>query len=274
VLKIYGFLLGLLLAYGGGAALAAEQLTLTAADFNQRSLHDLTSALTQLTASSPVKAIIAVKTLHDIGSGDDALSRTGAAQANILDDGAGLSIGYATQLLQLLATEQARRARDPDAATPTLDGLAELTLPNVQPMVHGSAALMRAMASANYQGAAAEDYQGNSARQLQFTLTQDQLTKRQRKYVKQYDGTFSVWIDEQGYPLASRTRIHARGRAFIVIRFSITIESDSHYQVYNDRLITARQTDYQLSAGAGERSERLVNKTLEVLDERHNYTEQ
>lgn len=236
-------------------------------EFAQASLQQLNSSLARLEPQSPLTTEVALTSAHNAGEDEDMVSRTGRARAIVKDSGDGLSLSYSGELLQQMTLESQERADDPDAATPTLDGVDELTLPTVQPMLRAAAAIRQELQTAEYLGAEEDSYQGKRARRLEFNLSDERLTKRQRKYVKEYDGSYTVWTDEQGNPLASRTRMSARGRAFIVISFTITIESDSHYRVHDDRLITTRRADYQLSSGAGERSERLVNKTLEVIDE-------
>jgi hypothetical protein len=267
VIKTHILMVGLLVFCGCATAIAADDGAGADADFSQASLRDLKASLARLTADSNLVAEVVVNSAHNAGEDEELVSRTGAARVTVVDDDTGLSVRYSTQLLQQMAAEASARAADSDAPTPAYDGVDELSLPDIQPMLRAARAIGQELDSAEFIGAEADTYQGNNARRLDFALGEDRLTKRQRKYVKEYDGSFTVWIDEQGAPLASRTRIHARGRAFIVISFSITIESDSHYRVDNDRLITTRRADYQLSAGAGERSERLVNKTLEVIDE-------
>ncbi|WP_041521837.1 hypothetical protein [Gilvimarinus agarilyticus] len=260
--------MALMLLAGGGAMLAvAADKEVHDPEFAQASLQQLNRALARLKPTGSLTTQVALSSAHNAGEDEDMISRTGRAWATVKDSDKGLSLNYSSELLQQMTLETQQRAADADAATPALDGVDELTLANVQPMLRAAAAIRQELQTAEYLGAEEDTYQGNRARRLEFTLSDERLTKRQRKYVKDYDGAYTVWTDEQGNPLASRTRMSARGRAFIVISFTITIESDSHYRVHDGRLITTRRADYQLSSGAGERSERLVNKTLEVIDE-------
>lgn len=267
--KSYGLIVGLLALMWSVTVTAADASSegQVAVSFDRAALADLEASLDSLMSDNTLVAEVVVTAVHNVGEDDEKITRQGAARVKVVDKNASLSLRYSAKLLQQMAQEATAQTTDSDAPTPTHDGVEELALSGVQPMLRAAHALQQELASADYIGAKSDTYQGNSARKLEFAVGEDRLTKRQRKYVKEYDGVLTVWIDAQGVPLASRTRIDASGRAFIVISFSITMDSDSHYRAHNGRLITTRRADYQLSAGAGERSERLVNKTLEVIDE-------
>ncbi|MDO3381424.1 hypothetical protein [Gilvimarinus algae] len=235
-------------------------------------LADLQRALETLTQRLPVTGELAVEVMQKYGDGDDAVERKGAASARVVDSPEALSLAYGAELLASLEGEEAQRARDPDVATPAKDGVHELSPADARLMVRARDSLQRSINAAQYLGETEESYEQVPARRLDFALPISQLAKHERKYVKSYDGVLSVWIDENGVPLASRTRIDASGRVFIFIRFHFEVRSDRQFVVHGDRLLALEDRYYQQSRGAGERSERRVHKTLRVSEGRDSHS--
>ena len=98
----------------------------------------------------------------------------------------------------------------------------------------------------------ADTWNGKPARLLTFTVPMTKLPEQQRKYVKEFDATVSIWIAADGTPLASATHTTVKGRAFVVVSFE-AVDDDSHtYGVVGDRLLTLRSEKHNTSSGAGE----------------------
>ena len=96
-------------------------------------------------------------------------------------------------------------------------------------------------------------------------LSVEKLSEKERKYMKKLDGSFDVWIAEDGTPLASRSSQTVSGRAFVVVSFEMKNDEDLVYGVVGDRLVALRKESRTSGSGMGEKGEGKVIKTLQVL---------
>ena len=228
-------------------------------------LAELKAALARLPAQTPLKATLDVKTMDRHGEGATAQEKAGLASVG-LDDGArGLQVLYARDTLTRLDAESRLLARDPNAKTPTVWALGKLESGEMVTMASAAPALSRHLDEVVFKGEKVDAWGGKPARLLTFTLPIEKLPEQQRKYVKEFESTLSVWIGADGTPLATATRTNAKGRAFVVVTFESLEESSSTYGVQGDRLVILRSESHTTSSGAGEHGEQRVVKTLQPL---------
>ena len=226
-------------------------------------LSDLKTALARLQAQTPLKATLDVKTLERHGEGAAATEKAGLASVG-LDDGArGLQVLYARDTLTRLDAESRQLAHDANAKTPTAWALGKLESGEMVTMASAAPALSRRLDEVAFKGEKVDTWGGKPARLLTFTLALEKLPEQQRKYVKEFDSTLSIWIGADGTPLAAATRTNAKGRAFVVVSFESLDETSSTYGVQGDRLVILRSESHTTSSGAGEHGEQRVVKTLQ-----------
>ena len=226
-------------------------------------LADLKAALARLQAQTPLKATLDVKTTEHRGEGADAVEKLGQASISVEDGARGLQVLYARDTLARMDAEQRQVARDPKARTPTVWAIGKLDSSEIVPMTSAASTLARNLEEAQFKAEKADTWNGKAARLLTFTIPIDKLPPEQRKYVKQFDGTLSVWIAADGTPLASETHVTVKGRAFIVVSFDAVDDWSTTYAVLGDRLVALRAENHSTSNGAGERGEQRVVKTLQ-----------
>jgi hypothetical protein len=226
-------------------------------------LADLKAALARLQAQTPLKATLDVKTTERQGEGADAIDKQGEASVALEDGARGLQVFYAKDLLARMDAETRQVARDPKAKTPTVLALGKLDTAEVLRMTSAANALARRLDESVFKSEKADTWSGRPARLLTFTMPLSKLPDEQRKYVKEFDSTLSVWIAADGTPLASATTTNLRGRAFVVVSFEALDESSLTYGVLGDRLMTLRSETHSSSSGAGEHGEQRVVKTLQ-----------
>ncbi|WP_229218220.1 hypothetical protein [Rugamonas apoptosis] len=227
-------------------------------------LADLKSALTRLQDQAPLKATLETKTWRRLGEGKDAEETQGQASVGIEDGARGMHLAYGKDILARMDAESLAQARNPNARTPTLNAAREFSPTDLRPMISAASSLSRVLEKAAWKGEQADTCQGKPARLLTFDVAIDTLSDRDRKYVKEFDGHLYVWIADDGTPLASRMIQNESGRAFIVIRFEARQEEQHVYAQVGDRLVTVRKESYNRAAGAGERDESRVIKTLHL----------
>jgi len=228
-------------------------------------LADLKGALARLQAQTPLKATLDVKTVDRRGEGSDAIEKQGQASISVEDGARGLQVLYARDTLARMDSESRQLARDPKAKTPTVWAIGKLDSSEIVPMTSAASALLRHLDESQFKAEKADTWNGKAARLLTFSIPIDKLPPEQRKYVKQFDGTLSVWIAADGTPLASETHVVVKGRAFIVVSFDAVDDWSATYSVIGDRLLTLRAESHSTSNGAGEHGEQRTVKTLQPM---------
>ncbi|GAB2872695.1 hypothetical protein GCM10027277_47470 [Pseudoduganella ginsengisoli] len=242
-----------------GAMLAAP-LGMARAD----GLADLKSALQRLQASTPLKGVLKTETSRKVGEGADADEYAGSAAVHVEDGAQGLRLQYGRDLLARMDADRLAAAKNPNAKTPSLYALKEMGPDDLRPMVSGAENLVRNIERAAFKAEKAGEWQGKPARQLTFTVPVKVLSDRERKYMKEFDGAFDVWIAPDGTPLGSQLNWHMQGRAYVVVSFDIRQEERSTYMLSGDRLVTTRMESRLSNSGAGEKSEVRTVKTLQA----------
>lgn len=228
-------------------------------------LIDLKAALNRLQGQSNLKAALEAKTWRKLGEGSEAIEYQGHAHVQLEDVGRGLQVVYSKDLLAKMELEEHAKSKDANSKTPILSALREFEASQLREMTSAAGNLARQVEKAVFKSEKADTYQGKAVRLLNFELAADVLNERQRKYVKHFEGNLLIWIAADGTPLASRIINNVRGRAFIVIRFEAKSDEQSVYAQAGDRLLIVQKESKSSAAGAGERSEERVVKTLQVL---------
>ena len=225
-------------------------------------LADFKAALARLQAQTPLKATLDVKTTQRQGEGADAQEKQGQASIALEDGARGLQVLYARDTLARMDAESRQLARDPKAKTPTVLALGKLDSGEIVTMASATASLLRGLEENVFKAEKPDTWNGKPARLLTFSVPVEKLPEQQRKYVKQFDSTVSIWIAADGTPLASETHTSVKGRAFVVVSFEALDDRSCTYAVVGDRLMTLRSETHTSSTGAGERGEERVVKTL------------
>ncbi len=227
-------------------------------------LGDLKGALQRLQGSTPVKGVLKAETSRKVGEGGEADEYAGSASVQVEDGAQGLRLQYGRDLLARMDADQLAAAKNPNAKTPALYALKELGPDDLRPMVSAAENLARNIERATFKAEKAAEWQGKPARQLTFAVPAKVLSDRERKYLKEFDGVFDVWIAQDGTPLASQLQLHGSGRAFVVVGFEFRHEERSTYALAGDRLLTTRQESRISNTGAGEKNEVRTVKTLQA----------
>jgi len=227
-------------------------------------LQDFKQAIARLNGQTPVKALLDVKTWQRNGEGSDAQEHQGQASATLEDTPRGMQLSLTKDILARAEAEKRAEAKDPKAATPTLNALKEFDTVDVYPLLSATGRLSRVLDEAVFKEEKADTYNGKPARLLRFNYLLERLPEHDRKYVKKYDSTLDLWIGTDGVPLASRLTEKVSGRAFVVVSFESQSEAEYTYSLVGDRLVTVRATLHDKSSGAGEQSERRIVRTLQL----------
>lgn len=241
----------------------AAMAAMPAASARADGLADLKGALARMQAQTPLKATLETRTWRRTGEGKDAEEFSGQAAIALEDGSQGMRLQYSRELLSRMDGEQQAVAKNPNAKTPTLYAMRELGPDDLRPMVSAAEGLARQLERGAFKSEKSATYGGKPARQLTFNVPVTTLSDRDRKYIKDFSGSLDVWIGADGTPMASSLNLHATGRAFVVVSFEFKQEEQSVYSLAGDRLVIARRESKTSNAGAGERSEDRIIKTLQ-----------
>ncbi|MBR7799674.1 hypothetical protein KDM90_06655 [Undibacterium sp. FT137W] len=227
-------------------------------------LNELKSALTRLQGQTPLKAQIEAKTWNRQGEGKELEETHGSASVSVEENPRGLHVSYSKEMLAKLDSEEKLKEKDSKAKTPTLAALSEVNSSALRPMLSAAGGLSRILEKANFKSEREDLFAGKPARVLNFEMSIDKLTEKERKYMKKFDGQIDVWIAADGTPLASRTKQIVSGRAFVVISFEMKNEEEWIYTTIGDRLVAVKKESKNSGSGMGEKGESKVIKTLQV----------
>lgn len=239
-------------------------LVLGAGSARADGLADMKAALARTSSAAPLKAVVETRAWRKTGEGAGADEDRGQASFALEDGARGLGFTYGRELLARIEAEQRARAKNPNSKTPTLNALDEAGLRELAPLASAAPALLRKVERGVFKGERADNWQGRAARVLTFDLPITTLSKRDRKYAREFKATLEVWIGADGVPLASRLRQSSSGRAFVVVSFETVFDEDCVYGVAGERLFTSRKETRSRAAGAGEKEERSVLTTMEL----------
>lgn len=245
--------------------MAAVALMLSCASARADGVADLKAALARLTAATPVKATLDMRTWHRNGQGKDAEEDQGSIGMQIEDGARGLVLAYPRELLARVEAEQRARARDANSKTPLLAALREADPGELLPLVSAAPRIARLLERAVFRGERADNVAGKQARLLTFAIPMTTLSERERKYAKKMESTFEIWIGADGTPMASRARQKISGRAFVVVSFESSNSEDCVYSLVGERLVVLRREVHYAASGAGESTEGKNTSTLQLL---------
>lgn len=219
-------------------------------------LADLKTALARLQGSTPIKGQFELNLQRRQGEGADAEESQAQLSVTLEDGPQGLQVLFGRELLARIEAEQRAVADNPKAKTFTLNALNELQVSDLKRVIAAAPAMVRTLQAARFKEEKPEAWNGKPARLLSFEMPLDKLPERQRKYVKQFDASFEVWIAADGTPLASRVRQRVSGRAFVVVSFQSNNDEDRVFGVVGDRLVMLQQETRSTASGAGEKDDR------------------
>lgn len=221
-------------------------------------LTDLRAALGRLAATTAVHGTLDVTSTSR--SNEDDKAEDGKASVGFEIGDGGLHIIYPRAML-VQATQEARaEARDPERSTPVRSGASHVRPLHVAELLDGAAALSVLLESAQFLQMKPANLGGRPARLLSFKLT-PKLSKSDSKHVKKLDGALSVWVGDDGTPLAAEASTTVKA-SFLLISFEADQKKSWTYARNGDRLVAIRYEANDKSDGLGQHS---TSRILEVV---------
>ena len=225
---------------------------------------DLQRALGRLQGATPVKGTLEVKRFNRTGEGKGMVERSGQASAWVEDGPTGLRVFYDRAQVGRMTQESRLQRKDSDAKTPTTQGLSVISARLVADQINAADSLATQLDQTRVLSETRESWRGKPARKIVYELTINNITGRDKKYIKEYGGTVQVWIEEDGTPLAATLSTKMKGRAFLVVSFHQDLEQTFVYQRVGDRLVCVREELDSQGSGAGEKGHTQNTTTFTV----------
>jgi hypothetical protein len=221
-------------------------------------LTDLRTTLGRFAATTPAHGTLDVTSTSRSNEEDKA--EDGKASVGFEIGESGLHIIYPRAMLTQATQEARAEARDPERPTPVRNGASHVRPLHVAELLDGAAALSVLLESAQFVQTKPANIGGRPAHLLTFKLA-PKMSKSDSKHVKKLDGALSVWVGEDGTPLAAEQSTSVKA-SFILISFEAGQKQNWTYARNGDRLVVTRYEANDKTDGLGQHS---TSHTLEVV---------
>lgn len=228
-------------------------------------MSDLRAVLAQWQISEPVAIDVEFKLFGRSGESHELVDREGLLRLRLEDGTQGMQVVYSPEAIALLHKEELAKTADENVKNSALNAVGQFDYWEWRELIYPAAQLELAIASYRFVGEAQSEYEGVPARLLTFSLPQEKIDKSFRKYVKKYNHTFKLWINDKGIPLASQLTEKGAGRIFLVVGFKFKNTVSMRYQQQGNRLITTYREVQDESSGATMQSQRhFISRVIAV----------
>ncbi|HLO68741.1 MAG TPA: hypothetical protein VK188_17075 [Holophaga sp.] len=224
-------------------------------------LADFKGRLQKVPRAEGLRAAVEVETWSR--QGDDKAPRItqGRAQAWVESGAQGLRVAWAPDLVQKALQEARAQKADPEAPAPTRAGMAALTVAEIMDGLHPAERILQDLEGAKLLEARPDTLDGRPA-QLLVVKLEPAMNGRDRKYVKAFEGTARYWLGPDGLPLAEERQFRLKGKALLVISFSVEDKRSWRFRSVNGSLVAVRHTRENTSSGGGENGQTKASITV------------
>ena len=211
-------------------------------------LTDLRATLAQLAATTPAHGAFEVTSTNKSSDEDQPFQGKASVGFEIAD--AGLRVLYPKTTLMQANQEARAEAADPDHQTPARAGMGRVHALQLAELLDGAASLTNELLTAQLIDVKPTTWRGKPARLVTFKLS-PKLSKGASKRVKKVDATLSVWLGDDGVPIAAE-RLFSIKASFMLIAFESDQKESWTYTRNGDRLVATFCEETQKSDGFGQ----------------------
>ncbi|HEY3858040.1 MAG TPA: hypothetical protein VGM47_00355 [Gammaproteobacteria bacterium] len=243
------------------ARLSLLLLGLACASAQADTLADLNAKLKGMQTDTPVKGVLDAS--YEEFDAKGVVDKTKSAHFQLQVDGSdGLQIHLSPALVQALSAEEAANAANPELPTPAGNLLREMTPIRIQHMLSAAPTLLQDLDGASAPVTKPATLDGAEVTLLTVSVP-FRAPKKDSDAAKDWQDTFSVWLDEQGMPLQVQEQIHVKFCKFFMCITVGDSYSDTLKLVGGRLVITALTQEHQQS-GLGQDSHTKTMATLQV----------
>jgi hypothetical protein len=215
-------------------------------------LADLKVALGNFSAQSTIKGVLEAQTWSVQGKGKDATETKGQARALVEYGPSGLRMQWGRPFLKQLDQEAMERMKNVQAANQPSSALWAMELRRTYNLLDASGELSRIIEISTFTSETKEMLDGRQVRALHFSVPLSGVPVRFRGWIKEFKSTATVLVDADGTPLRFKQNTQTKARAFLVVSFEQTQETDIVYSILGDHLICVSHEEKQVGGGGGE----------------------
>jgi hypothetical protein len=225
-------------------------------------LADLKAAIERYSAKATIKGTLDAQIWSVQGKGKDATETRGQASAWVEYGPSGLRMQWGRNFLRQLDQESRERMKNVQAANQPSSALWAMELRRTYSFFDAPGELSRMIEIAKFSSETEEMHNGKPARALHFSVPLSGVPVRFRGWVKEFNSTATVLVDADGTPLRFKQSTQTKARAFLVVSFEQTQETDIAYSILEDHLICIRSEEKQTGGGGGEHSSSRTVRTF------------
>ena len=223
-------------------------------------LTDLRATLGQMTATTGVHGSFEVTSTEN--NSEEEKPSEGKVTVGFEADGSGLRVVYPKAMLSQAAQEARAEATDPEHQTPVRSGATRVRALHLADLLDAATSLNTALINAQLTEAKAATLQGKPVRLLVLKMN-PKLSKASSKHVKKIEGTMSVWIGNDGVPLAAEQTVYVKA-SFMLMSFEQNQKESWTFTRTGDRLVATRYEETQKGDGMGQHSTSRVEQTVRL----------
>lgn len=222
-------------------------------------LSELKQKLDSVVSTEPVTVAVAFESSRQEKNG---AAPTPQALTLIATDGPdGLQLRWPRDIVaQAMEKGEGPQAGKPSGMRETMDGLKPT---EVHEYLNIAGSLREVLAYAELTEERTDTWQGRPARRLALKLNPP-LSKEDRKYVKELTATATLWLDDDGWPIAAERQLVVKGRALLVITFEQNEHESFEFARVGKRLIAVKHDKSSHGSGGGESGGRKTTATLRL----------
>ncbi|HEY8132453.1 MAG TPA: hypothetical protein VII12_11220 [Thermoanaerobaculia bacterium] len=241
-------------------ALTASLIVFLPLSLRADALTDLRAALAQLAATTPARGTFEVTSTST--NSDEGQAFQGKASVGFDISDAGLRILYSRPTLMQANQEARAEAVDPDRQTPARSGMGRVRALDLAELLDSAGTLNVELLSAQLTEEKPTTYQGKPARLVAMKLS-PKLSKGTSKRVKRVDATLTIWVGDDGVPIAAERRLSLKA-SFMLISFEHEQKESWIYARAGDRLVATRYQETQKSDGFGQHDSSQVAQVVRL----------
>jgi hypothetical protein len=221
-------------------------------------LADLRTALGRLTATTPVHGTLDLTSTSRANEEDK--TNEGKVSVGFEIGEGGLHI-ICPRAMLTEATQEARAgARDPERSSPVRVGAGQVRPLDVAALLDGAAGLSVLLESAQLVQTKPASLGGRPAHLLLFKVV-PKISKSESKHMKKFDCALSVWVGDDGTPLAAEESTSAKA-SLLLMSVEVDQKHTWTYARNGDRLIVTRSEENNKADGLGQHG---TSHTLKVV---------
>jgi len=220
-------------------------------------LSDVRAALIRLSGGQPVRASLQLFVRNQNGETGVEEGRT---FVRLSDSSDGLVITYPATEISKASAEQKAEKKNPETKTPTRQALHAVDAVEASEMLDYSTTLLTRLEGSQVIQDKLQAYGGRPARLLVVKL-QPALSKTEKKRVKEMTYEMSLWVGNEGLPLAAETSLKVVAK-FMLLTFRHNEKESWSYARVGDRLAVTKYQQESSGSGMGQEFQRRKTAVL------------